>query len=52
MLAVRTLPKGDGLGIISVSGGETAMLCDVAERAGVRLPDPCADAKARLKSAW
>ena len=51
MLAVRRLPKGDGLGIISVSGGETAMLCDVADRAGVRLPDPGEDAKARLKVA-
>lgn len=51
MLAVRRLPKGDGLGIISVSGGETAMLCDVADRTGVKLPDPGQEAKARLKTA-
>ncbi len=51
MLAVRKLPQGDGLGIISVSGGETAMLCDVAERTGVKLPDPGEKAKARLKTA-
>ena len=51
MLSVRGLPKGDGLGIISVSGGETAMLCDVADRTGIRLPDPGEDAKARLKTA-
>lgn len=51
MLAVRTLPKGDGLGIISVSGGETAMLCDVAERTNVRLPDPGEASKAKLREA-
>ncbi len=51
MLAVRKRPKSDGLGIISVSGGETAMLCDVAERTGVKLPDPGEEAKARLKIA-
>lgn len=51
MLAVRTLPRGDGLGIISVSGGETAMLCDVADRTGVKLPDPGDAAKARLRAA-
>lgn len=51
MLAVRKLPQGDGLGIISVSGGETAMLCDVAERTGVKLPDPGEEAKSRLKTA-
>lgn len=51
MLAVRRLPRGDGLGIISVSGGETAMLCDVADRTGVKLPDPDEAAKARLRAA-
>ena len=51
MLAVRKLPAGDGLGIISVSGGETAMLCDVAERTAVRLPDPGETAKAQLREA-
>lgn len=51
MLAVRTPPAGDGLGIISVSGGETAMLCDVAERTGVKLPDPSEATKARLRNA-
>jgi len=51
MLAVRKLPRGDGLGMISVSGGETAMLCDVADRTGVKLPDPGEDTKARLRSA-
>ncbi len=51
MLAVRRLPRGEGLGIISVSGGETAMLCDVAERTGVTLPDPAEETKARLRTA-
>ncbi len=51
MLAVRRLPRGDGLGIISVSGGETAMLCDVAERTGVALPDLGEQTRARLRSA-
>jgi acyl-CoA synthetase (NDP forming) len=51
MLAVRKLPRGDGLGMISVSGGETAMLCDVADRTGVKLPDPVEATKARLKVA-
>ena len=51
MLAVRKLPRGDGLGMISVSGGETAMLCDVADRTGVKLPDPAEATKARLKVA-
>ncbi|MBS0336327.1 MAG: acetate--CoA ligase family protein [Proteobacteria bacterium] len=51
MLAVKKLPRGDGLGMISVSGGETAMLCDVADRTGVRLPDPAEETKARLRTA-
>ena len=51
MLAVKRLPRGDGLGMISVSGGETAMLCDVADRTGVRLPDPAEETKARLRTA-
>jgi acyl-CoA synthetase (NDP forming) len=51
MLAVRKLPQGDGLGMISVSGGETAMLCDVADRTGVKLPDPAEETKARLRTA-
>jgi len=51
MLAVRKLPQGNGLGIISVSGGETAMLCDLAERTGIHLPDPGEEATARLRTA-
>ena len=51
MLAVRKLPRGDGLGMISVSGGETAMLCDVADRTGVNLPDLAKDTKGRLRAA-
>jgi acetate---CoA ligase (ADP-forming) len=34
-----------------VSGGETAMLCDVADRTGVKLPDPSEETKARLRTA-
>lgn len=51
MLSVRRLPRSEGLGIISVSGGETAMLCDVAERCGVGLPDLGEDTRARLRRA-
>ncbi len=51
MLAVRKLPRGNGLGMISVSGGETAMLCDVADREGVSLPDPGEEARTRLRTA-
>ena len=51
MLAVKKIPQGDGLGMISVSGGETAMLCDVADRTGVKLPDPVEATKSRLRAA-
>jgi acetate---CoA ligase (ADP-forming) len=51
MLAVRKMPRGDGLGMISVSGGETAMLCDVADRTGIKLPDPGEQTKVRLHTA-
>ena len=51
MLATNRLPRGNGLGIISVSGGETAMLCDVADRAGLRLPDLSEATRAHLRTA-
>lgn len=51
MLSVRTLPRGEGLGMISVSGGETALLCDVADRTGITLPEPAEATKARLQAA-
>ncbi len=31
---------GDGVGIVTISGGDVSYLADLAERAGVRLPDP------------
>ncbi len=53
MLSMKRRPAvhaGAGVGIISVSGGETAMLCDIADRLGVRMPELSADAGTRLRA--
>jgi acyl-CoA synthetase (NDP forming) len=33
------LPRGDGVAVIAVSGGEISLVADIADRAGVRLPE-------------
>lgn len=43
-------PRGDGVAVIAVSGGETSLVADLAERVGVRLPDLAPDTVANLKT--
>lgn len=35
---VRSLPAGDGVGVMNLSGGINALICDVAEKVGVDFP--------------
>jgi acetate---CoA ligase (ADP-forming) len=51
MLSVTRRPRGRGLGIINVSGGEIALTCDLAQTLGVELPELSAPAGARVKAA-
>ena len=44
------LPLGDRLGVVTISGGMGAQIADAASDAGLVLPDPSADAQARLKA--
>jgi acyl-CoA synthetase (NDP forming) len=49
-LKVRKRPRGDGLAMIAVSGGETSLVADLAERAQLRLPDLAPGTVARIKA--
>ena len=51
MLSVTRRPRGRGLGIINVSGGEIALTCDLAQTLGVDLPELSPPAEARLRAA-
>ena len=44
------LPEGDGLGMISSSGGATVLITDLCQELGVRLPELAPETKADLKS--
>jgi len=44
------LPGGDRLGVVTISGGMGAQIADAASDAGLALPDPSAEAQARLKA--
>jgi acyl-CoA synthetase (NDP forming) len=46
----RTLPPGDGVAVIAVSGGETSLVADLAERANVHLPELAPETVARLRT--
>lgn len=49
-LKLAHAPRGDGVGVIAVSGGETSLVADIADRAGVRLPHLAPETVARLKT--
>ncbi len=49
-LKVRVPPRGDGVAVIAVSGGETSLVADLAERVGVRLPELAPETVARLRA--
>ncbi len=49
MLKVRRPPKGDGVGMIAVSGGETSLVADLAHGAKVRLPDFASETLQKLR---
>jgi acetate---CoA ligase (ADP-forming) len=48
-LKVKVLPRGDGVAVIAVSGGETSLVADLAERADVRLPQLAPETVTRLR---
>jgi acyl-CoA synthetase (NDP forming) len=47
-LKVRTQPRGDGVALIAVSGGEISLVADLAEQAQVRLPELAPETAERL----
>src|SRR5262245_12399699 len=49
-LKVRVAPRSGGVAVIAVSGGETSLVADLAERAGVRLPQLSSGTVARLRT--
>lgn len=49
-LAVSALPKGQRIGVVTISGGMGAQIADAASDAGLILPTPSADAQSRLKA--
>lgn len=49
-LKVRVPLQSDGVAVIAVSGGETALVADLAERANVRLPELAPQTVARLRT--
>ncbi len=48
-LKVRVPSRDDGVAVIAVSGGEISLVADLAERAGVRLPQLASETVARLR---
>ena len=49
-LKVRVPPQGNGVAVIAVSGGETSLVADLAERAGIDLPELAPETVARLRT--
>lgn len=50
MLSHQRRPRGKGLGVINVSGGEIALTCDIAQRVGLELPELAPATVARLRA--
>jgi acetate---CoA ligase (ADP-forming) len=48
LLSRADLPQGDGLGMISSSGGATLLVADICNELGVRLPELAPDTKADI----
>lgn len=48
-LKVRMRPRGDGVAIIAVSGGESSLVADLAVRAGLSLPELAPATATRLR---
>jgi acyl-CoA synthetase (NDP forming) len=51
MQTIRRRPKGKGIGIVNVSGGEVALNCDIAQRIGLDLPELSAPIAAQIQAA-
>jgi acetate---CoA ligase (ADP-forming) len=49
-LKIRSPPQGNGVAMIAVSGGEASLVADLAERAGVELPELSPETVARLRT--
>jgi acetate---CoA ligase (ADP-forming) len=45
---VRSVPRGAGVAVLNVSGGEIALTCDIAQRIGLELPELSPDTRERL----
>jgi acyl-CoA synthetase (NDP forming) len=50
MSSVTRRPRGRGLGVMNVSGGEIALTCDLAQTLGVDLPELSPPAAARVRA--
>jgi acyl-CoA synthetase (NDP forming) len=48
-LKIRSPPRGDGVAMIAVSGGEASLVADLAEHARVELPELAPETVARLR---
>jgi acyl-CoA synthetase (NDP forming) len=51
MSSLTRRPRGRGLAVINVSGGEIALTCDLAQTLGVDLPELSPPAEARVRAA-
>lgn len=47
---VRVPPRGDGVAVINISGGEVALTCDLAHEAGIRFADLGASTQEALRA--
>ena len=49
VMACTPLPTGDGVGVVTHSGGAAIMMADRAEELGISLPDPSSEMKEKLE---
>ncbi len=50
MQSTRRLPRGRGVAVLNVSGGEIALTCDLADEAGIELPALSEETITRLRN--
>ncbi|MBI2881772.1 MAG: acetate--CoA ligase family protein [Candidatus Tectomicrobia bacterium] len=50
LLSQGRRPLGRGVGIVTVSGGQSALICDAAEDIGLELPDPVPETREKLRA--
>ncbi len=50
MQSTKNLPRGRGVAVLNVSGGEIALTCDLADEAGIELPALAEETITRLRN--